>query len=404
MTLVMALALLPFNDVPDKAGHTAYPGKPAEPADQGLTDSASAAVSTKNSKSFIYEEKVGAEFDLRVWEADMAVLQTMSLMGCNQDQLQHKNIETRFFYGTPYHFQEITIYIRKDPQKFADSLRQTLKRFISNAALSGTGRQDKWIISINGQKTHLITLRRILEKPLPGTGRLAIVMDDMGGSLKFARSLGRLDYPVVFSILPYLEKTRQVADFAREQGIEIMLHLPMEPNTYSQGVDPGPGTLLTSMNIRDIQSIVRRNITQVPGAVGANNHMGSRFTQDEQRMEAVLQVLKANDLFFLDSLTTAKSVAEKTAEKVNLNFLKRHVFLDNVLDPEAILFQLRKAENIAVKLGMAVAIGHPHPETLQALQKWEQLRNKKVQVVGTSDFVSTLDYQTASKNITKNNN
>ncbi|MCA1742762.1 MAG: divergent polysaccharide deacetylase family protein, partial [Desulfovibrionales bacterium] len=96
-------------------------------------------------------------------------------------------------------------------------------------------------------------------------------------------------------------------------------------------------------------------------------------------------------------LTTPTSVAENLAQEKELAFLKRHIFIDNVQDEHAILFQLSKAENIAIKIGTAIAIGHPYPETLNALKKWNSLRNRNVKVVGISELISQQRYRAASR-------
>lgn len=348
-------------------------------------------------KAFTYEEKIGANFDLRVWEADMAILQTLSLMGHESDRMLHKKVETRFFYGTPYHYQEIVIYTNDERNEFFQKLKQNIERFLSNASLTPTENKFTWSININGQVTHLINLERIVEKPLPGTGRLVIIIDDIGGSLEYAQNLARLDFPIIFSILPYKSETKKVVEFARKNNIETMLHIPMEPVTYSEGVNPGPGGLFVNMDDNEIRRRVKDNLQQVPGVIGANNHMGSRFTQNARGMEIVFDELQKKHLFFLDSLTTPTSVAEKLAQEKELAFLKRHIFLDNVQDEHAILFQLSKAENIAIKIGTAIAIGHPYPETLKALKKWASLRNQNVEVVGVSEMISQQRYRAASR-------
>ena len=348
-------------------------------------------------KPFVYEEKIGVDFDLRVWEADMAILQTLALMGHGEDRMVHKKIEPRFFYGTPYHFQEITIYTSNAREEFIGKLKDNLHRFLSDVSLRQEQSENKWSININGQNTHIITLERIMEKPIPGSGKLVVIIDDLGGSLDYARKLGGLDFPVIFSILPQMPETRGVVNFARKNNIETMLHLPMEPKGYPHGIEPGPGALFLHMDDSEITRRVVENMAQVPGAIGVNNHMGSRFTQDYRGMSLVFDEIEKHGLFFLDSLTTSKSVAEKLAEEKKIDFLKRHVFLDNVQDKNAILFQLSKAENIAIKLGLAVAIGHPYPETLEALREWNKMRNKNVEVVKVSEFIATGKFSTASQ-------
>ena len=343
-------------------------------------------------KPFVYEERIGAGFDLRVWEADMAILQTLALLGHDKDRMVHNKIEPRFFYGTPYHFQEITIFTSNARDIFINKLEETLDRFLSNVSLEAEQPGNTWSININGRKTHLISLERIMERPPTGSGKLVLIIDDLGGSLNHARQLHSLDFPVVFSILPHMPSTDQVVQFARINNIETMLHLPMEPLGYPQEIEPGPGALFVNMSSSEIRQRVADNLAQVPGAIGVNNHMGSRFTQDIPGMTVVFDELQKHGLFFLDSLTTPKSVAEKLAGKRNMAFLKRHVFLDNVQDKNAILFQLNKAENIAVRQGLAVAIGHPYPETFEALKEWNRIRNSNVEVVRISEFIAKRYY------------
>ncbi len=396
VTLALIL-LLPHKDKPaitqevHKTKVTESRSVPVEKKPQAVNET------SLKPKSFIYEEKIGANFDLRVWEADMAILQTLSLMGHESDRMVHKKVETRFFYGIPYHYQEIVIYTNDERDEFLEKLKQNMERFLSNVTLTPTEKKHAWSVNINGQITHLINLERIVEKPLPGTGRLVVIIDDIGGSLEYAKNLARLDYPVIFSILPHMPATKAIVDFARKNDIETMLHLPMEPLGYPEGIDPGPGALFVNMDPDEIRRRVKDNLQQVPGAIGANNHMGSRFTQDTQGMEIVFDELKSNHLFFLDSLTTPASVAEKLAHEKELDFLKRHIFLDNVQDKHAILFQLSKAENLAIKNGTAIAIGHPYPETIKALRRWDSLRNQNVEVVGISDLISQQRYRAASR-------
>ena len=387
LAALTAILFLPHKDTPP-------PREARQPVE--ARQEVAAAVPEKT-RTFIYEESIGADFDLRVWEADMAIIQTLSLYGHEDDRMIHKKVEPRFFYGTPYHFQEITIYTSIEHDRFMDRLKENLYRFLKDVSLKPEIPENKWSIWISGQNTHIVNLDNIYKKPPPGTGKLVIIIDDLGENLKYARELGKLEFPVIFSILPHTSRTREVADFARKNNFEIMLHLPMEPSGYAQGVCPGQGALFVGMDDSEIRTRFSQNLAQVPGAIGVNNHMGSRFTQDRRGMSIVLEELKNEGLFFLDSLTTSKSVAEELAGKNQVDFLRRHVFLDNVQDKDAILFQLSKAENHAIKQGMAVAIGHPYPETLMALQEWNGLRSRNVEVVRISEYLATLKYRTASR-------
>ena len=159
--------------------------------------------------------------------------------------------------------------------------------------------------------------------------------------------------------------------------------MPMQPKGYPK-VDPGSHPLLVTMTADQVQETVRRAIERVPGAIGLNNHMGSQFTENIRGMHAALSAIKAKGLFFLDSRTTAETVGEGEAQRVGLRFYKRDVFLDNEQNVTAVLLQLRKAEALARSRGHAIAIGHPHQETLAAIKKWLKEKDDSVSVVPLS--------------------
>jgi polysaccharide deacetylase 2 family uncharacterized protein YibQ len=216
---------------------------------------------------------------------------------------------------------------------------------------------------------------------------MAVIIDDLGENLHQAEMLASLSFPVTFAILPHSSQTREVARLAAERGRDVLLHQPMEPRDYPFRADPGPGALFVGMVDEEIKAILAENLAQMPLAIGMNNHMGSRFTADASGMAIVLQELKSRGLFFLDSLTTNDSVALAQARRVGLFHLQRHIFLDNIQDVQAILFQLRKAERLSLSSGEVVAIGHPHPETLEALKIWEKERDQRIQLVSVSDLL-----------------
>ncbi len=343
---------------------------------------------SEKEKKFTYEEKIGTGFDLRIWEADLAIEHTMSELGLDENHILHTRLENKFFYGTSYHFQEIYLFPGNKQEEFVQKLDNNLDRFLEDASLEleNEAEQD-WSINILGRPTHLLRIGIEPPRADPGTGKLVIIMDDLGESLEYARELARLDFPVTFSILPYLQDTQEVAELGEEKDLEVMLHMPMEPEKYDQGVDPGPGALLTDMTPGEIREQFVHSLQQIPQAEGVNNHMGSAFTQDHTGMEVVFEELQKRDMFFLDSLTTPHSVASKLAEQKNVDYLERQIFLDNVPDKEAILFQLDRAESLAAQYGRAVAIGHPYPETLQALRTWSEDTNPTVKLARLNDLI-----------------
>ena len=152
-----------------------------------------------------------------------------------------------------------------------------------------------------------------------------------------------------------------------------MLHQPMQP--YDSGLDPGPGALYEGDDSSRISGIIEENISDVPRAIGVNNHMGSRFTECQREIHEALRVIKRNDLFFVDSRTSLRSKAFKTAQALDLTADRRNVFLDTVRSESTILYRLNQLRRCAYRYGHAIGIGHPFPETACAIEYF--LRNPK---------------------------
>jgi polysaccharide deacetylase 2 family uncharacterized protein YibQ len=201
--------------------------------------------------------------------------------------------------------------------------------------------------------------------PLHGV-RVALVIDDLGHDVDDLRPLVALGVPVTYSVLPFEEETPQVVAELRQRRAEILLHLPMEP---VHGQNPGPGALLQGMSDGELREKTEAALKAVPGAAGVNNHMGSLLSSEEGPMNAVLGVLAERGLFFLDSRTSAESVGYKVAISLGVPAAERQVFLDGDPSPAAIHTQFLRLLNLARTKGSAIAIGHPHPETLAALTR-----------------------------------
>ena len=220
--------------------------------------------------------------------------------------------------------------------------------------------------------------------PIPP--RLAIVIDDVGINMASIKKLIKLGVPLTFAILPRQKHSVELANLVYEAGYEVIVHLPMEPESR-QGNNPGKGALLVSASDEEIRRAVTQMISELPHTVGASNHMGSRFTMSYSKMRIVLEEVKNSGLYFLDSRTTPASVAYKVAREMGVRSASRKVFIDNERDTEAIKSELRRAIRVTLSKGEAVAIGHPHSETIEALaQMREAIENAGVQLV----FASTL--------------
>ncbi len=224
-------------------------------------------------------------------------------------------------------------------------------------------------------------------KPESKLPQLAIVIDDLGRSLKSAADFAALDIPLTFAVFPKLPESRAVAEYFTSQQRDILLHMPMEPRDYPDQ-DPGPGAVFMVMNDHELRRIFCDDIESVPGIIGVNNHMGSRLTADPQKMAQIMAILRGRDLFFLDSRTIADSVAYKSAVKVGIPALQRDVFLDNDRNIDNILEQFRVLIEIARVKGEAIGIGHPYPETLQALSRVAEIAESAgVEIVPVRNFL-----------------
>ncbi len=195
---------------------------------------------------------------------------------------------------------------------------------------------------------------------------VAIIIDDFGNNLNHVDDFLEMDVPITLAVLPQLPYSGKISWRARQKGRQVMLHLPLE---NFAGIDPGPGTINTSMDPVEVEKIFTANLDSVPGAVGFNNHEGSKATSDEELMEAIMSVASEKGLFFIDSVTASKSVAFNTARARGLSAGRRNIFLDNEDELEYICEQLRQLAETAQKEGRAIGIGHCRNNTRLAIEK-----------------------------------
>jgi uncharacterized protein len=196
--------------------------------------------------------------------------------------------------------------------------------------------------------------------------RLVIILDDIGYSLEAGMRAVNLPGEVTLAVLPYTPHGRQLAEAGHAAGKEIMLHTPM---SNLGGMDLGPLALTLDLDEPTMSARLRSAIADIPHIKGINNHTGSELTAATEPMRWVMQELRKHDLFFVDSMTTHKSVAAQTAIEFGIPTLRRHVFLDNIAELDAVAAQFEQALSIARRDGLAVAIGHPYPATLDFLEQ-----------------------------------
>jgi hypothetical protein len=238
--------------------------------------------------------------------------------------------------------------------------------------------------------THTLVLRESGRGEVPeerpfeegAAPKLAIVIDDFGyNNSDVATGLIELDYPITISILPHTPHSAAMAAAARRAGKEILVHIPMQPRGYPE-VDPGEGALMVDHTREQLLNRVDDALDEVPHAVGANNHMP---------MRVVMGRLSDRGLYFLDSMTTPESVGVSEARRAGVPVARNRLFIDSPLDESGridVASQMEQLVEIATKTGSAIGIGHPHPETLRALERaLPQLERQGIELVFVSELV-----------------
>lgn len=190
-------------------------------------------------------------------------------------------------------------------------------------------------------------------------GKIAIVIDDAGYDLDSLQPFLDLPFPLAVAVLPNASHSAEAARRVAASGKELLLHLPMEPEG---GEDPGRDALLASATPAELEALLDRALASVPGAIGVNNHMGSRATADPACMAALLGALERRGLFFLDSRTTTRTVAAAEAQRLGVPYLERTVFLDAV--DGGVERSLASAVEAAARGGAVVAVGHVQTDGL----------------------------------------
>jgi polysaccharide deacetylase 2 family uncharacterized protein YibQ len=220
-------------------------------------------------------------------------------------------------------------------------------------------------------------------QPLP---RVAIVIDDVGGSFEAVEPFVALPLALSFAVLPFLDRAPEVARDLAALGRDVLVHVPMEP--CDPATIDGPGFLRAGMDEPTLAATLARHLDRVPGALGANNHMGSRLTTDRDAMRVVLGVLAQRNLFVLDSRTSADTVLLAVAAEAGVPAIRRHVFLDDDPSPTTVRAQVDELLRIAKAQGCAVAVGHPRPTTYDALRELASRPDPGVRFVPVSRLIN----------------
>lgn len=296
--------------------------------------------------------------------------------------------------------EEIEIVIPKKEVKPKESHKMEKNQEIKVKEETKSKEEDASLKKIVSYYARLIEKKSFKET---GTGKIAIILDDAGYSLNgTSKKLLQLQIPLTFSVLPDLKYSKEIANMAHEKGFEVMLHIPMEycGNSKmtkedelckaSHNMNPYRYAILTGMSKEEVEQELEKAINSVPHIVGINNHMGSKATADEDIMSYVLDKVKTKKLYFIDSVTTSRSVAYKVAKRKGVPGNKRSVFLDNINDTEYVKERIRELIYRAKRDGYAIGIGHATKDaTAKALAEMvPQLKDYGIEVVPASKLVN----------------
>jgi polysaccharide deacetylase 2 family uncharacterized protein YibQ len=236
-------------------------------------------------------------------------------------------------------------------------------------------------VSFQGWRTHRVILQRY-SGYRRSSGRIGLIIDDFGRTPpSVLAGLIALGIPWTAAVIPGEPRTAQEVAELSSRGIPLLLHLPMEPDDNGSW-DLGPGVISATTAPDQIPTLLEAALSQVPGARGVNNHMGSRATSEPAVMGPLMRALAQKGLFFIDSVTTPSTVGPQEAERAGLAWARRDVFLDPQDDAVIIQQQMREAERLAHQRGQVIVIAHPRLLTLEALQRWiPQARNQGIDFV-----------------------
>lgn len=220
----------------------------------------------------------------------------------------------------------------------------------------------------------------------------SIIIDDLGDNLERAHDVIRLDAPVSIAVLPGTPYAARTAKLAKRHGKDVILHIPMQSIQHSELTD---GALSLHMSRQQFLDQLGASLDSVPHLVGVNNHMGSLITRHPGHMRWLMDTLsQRGSLFFVDSRTTDQTVALRIADEHGVPGVERDVFLDPAFDEDTIETQFDRFIKLAREKGSALAIAHPHPNTLRLLKKrLKTLQRHGIRLVSISEYVKKRNAQ-----------
>ena len=348
------------------------------------------------SRSPLFEIYSSENFEVRLKHLDRAIYASLVALGVSVDDVEFPSVYTKYSKGLHWGFAVLEIRPPKSPSKadIQTILDRHLSKEVSGATyqIASDDRYPVVYVSLDRHPTHrLVFLEKLIKAPPPPVlkqlPKISIILDDVGYDKKIALDFLSLDAPITVSIFPFSPYRKTIASAAHEKGRDVMLHLPMEPQEYPE-VNPGEGVLLTSMDRDMLLAQLEEDLEAIPYIVGVNNHMGSKFTKDPERMTYILKRLQKKGLFFVDSRTTTRTCVRKVAKRIKLRFAERQVFLDHLEEASFIRAQIKQLVSIARSKGSAIGIIHPHRLTYRIIKEALPSLKKVVEVVPVSHLIN----------------
>ena len=311
-----------------------------------------------------------------------------------KEQINHELFEEKFDLNEEHKFEEYTKELEKvidEKAEVEESINKENKIIqkkveeIKEEKLKEKDKQkdkDKSSIKIIDEKS-IITKKDTFIYDKKAKPKIAIVIDDVSTQAQKDKILS-LGFKINMAFLPPTKTHPDSAKIARSLSFH-MIHFPMQASSAFKGEE------INTLNVNDSYETIEKRVKQLrewyPNAVYTNNHTGSVFTENDEAVDKLFRALKKYNFIFVDSRTSAKSVAKKYAKKYDMPYIVRNTFIDNDRDVKSIQNQLKKAIEIAKKQGYAIAIGHPHSITLEVLKDSKSLF-KDVEPI----FINQLPY------------
>ena len=300
-----------------------------------------------------------------------------------KEQINHKLFEEKFDLNEEHKFEEYTKELEKvidektEVEESINKENKIIQKKVEEIKEDKLKEKQKEKSSININETiknkidekSIITKKDTFTYDKKVKPKIAIVIDDITTQAQKDKILS-MGYKINMAFLPPTKTHPDSAKIAQSLSFH-MIHFPMQASSAFKGEE------INTLTINDSYETIEKRVKQLrewyPNAVYTNNHTGSVFTENEEAVDKLFRALKKYNFIFVDSRTSAKSVAKKYAKKYDMPYIVRNTFIDNDRDFKSIQNQLKKAIEIAKKQGYAIAIGHPHTVTLEVLKDSKSL-------------------------------